>query len=159
MATEIYLQSATIPAGTPLAAPVVIDVSIPPMLTEQVEWHVPKGAAGLMGWRLTSGGAQVLPKNPGAFLVTAGESGSWIVENLHDSGKWEITGYNTGAFPHTVYLRFHASPVGKSPAWPKPAPVPLLTLTSAPDLTRLPAEAFTSRRRIVTPPYYQMPPP
>lgn len=159
MATEIYANSATIPAGTPIASPVTIDVSIPQMITELVEWHLPKGSAGLVGWRLTSGGAAVLPKNFGAWIITQAEKGSWPVEGLHDSGKWEITGYNLGTFPHTVYVRFHASPIGSKAPWPNPVPIPLLTLTSAPDLTRVPVEALPSRRRIVIPPYYQMPPP
>lgn len=158
MATELFQKTATIPAGTPIAAPVVIDISIPAMVTERIEWHIPKGAAGLMGWRLTSGGAQVLPKNLGAWVVTAGESGQWQIEGLHDSGKWEVTAYNLGTFPHTVYVRLHASPSRAALVWPNPMPLPLLTLTSAPDLTAVPPEAFTSHRRIVAPRYYEIPP-
>lgn len=157
MATELFQKTATIPAGTPIAAPIVIDISIPAMVTERVEWHVPKGAAGLMGWRLTSGGAQVLPKNLGAWVVTAGESGQWQIEGLHDSGKWEVTAYNTGAFSHTVYVRLHASPAVATYRWPRPAPLPLDTLTSAPDLTKVPPAAFTSRRIMRAAPFYQGP--
>lgn len=157
MATEIYANAATIPAGTPAGAPVTIDVSIPQMRTEVIEWHLPKGAAGLVGWRLTSGGAAVLPKNLGAWIITQGEKGIWTVEGLHDSGKWEITGYNLGAFPHTVYVRFHASPIAPSTRWPSPAPLPLYSLTSAADLTAAPARAFASRRRIVAQQTYQAP--
>lgn len=157
MATQIYANSATIPAGTPIAAPVTIDVSFPQMRTEVIEWHLPKGSAGLVGWRLTSGGAAVLPANLGSWIVTNAEKGTWALEELHTSGKWEITGYNLGTFPHTIYVRFHASPAGKGGTWPEPAPLPLYSLTSAADLTAVPARAFTSRRRIVPNPYYQAP--
>lgn len=157
MATQIYAQSATIPAGTPIGAPVTIDVSIPQMRTEVIEWHLPKGAAGLVGWRLTSGGAAVLPANFGSWIITQAEKGTWQVEGLHDSGKWEITGYNLGAFPHTVYVRFHASPIHKPAAWPQPGPLPLDALTSAIDLTRVPPEAFKSRRPMRINPDYQAP--
>jgi len=157
MATQIYAQAATIPAGTPINAPVTIDVSIPQMRTEVIEWHLPKGAAGLVGWRLTSGGAAVLPANFGSWIVTQAEKGTWTVEGLHDSGKWEITGYNLGAFPHTVYVRFHAAPIRPAASWPTPGPLPLETLTSAADLTRAPPDAFTSRRRMGPSPYYQAP--
>lgn len=117
MATEIRAFTVTIPAGTPQAAPVSVDVSFEPLITEAIEWHQPRGAQGLMGWRLTSGGAQVLPKNQGAFIITDGQSGTWALEELHDSGKWEVTGYNTGAFAHSVNVRFHVRPHtgGKAP--------------------------------------------
>lgn len=157
MATQIYANAAQIPAGTLISAPVTVDVSIPQMRTELIEWHMPKGAAGLVGWRLTSGGAAVLPANFGSWIVTEAEKGSWTVEGLHDSGKWEITGYNLGTFPHSVYVRFHASPIGPASRWPDHAPLPLYSLTSAADLTKAPPNAFTSRRRMVPQTIYQAP--
>lgn len=157
MTTSIYTGTATIPAGTPQAAPVTIDISIPQLRTEVLEWHIPKGAAGLMGFRFTSGGAAVLPKQLGAWIVTENEKGSWAVEGLHDSGKWEITGYNTGAFPHTVYVRFHTAPITKQMPWPGVQFIPLIQLTSAKDLTTVPADAFTSRHKLVLPSIYQAP--
>lgn len=157
MATLIYTGTAVIPAGTPQSAPVTIDVSIPQLRTEAVEWHIPKGPAGLMGFRLTSGGVAVLPKALGSWIVTEAEKGSWQVEGLHDSGKWEITGYNTGTFPHTVYVRFHASPITRLAGWPGVQLAPLMTLTSAADLTAVPADAFTSAHKMTVPPLYQAP--
>lgn len=111
MAIELRSYVATIPAGTPLAAPVTIDVSFPQAVTDKVEWHVPRGASGLMGWRLTSGGGQVIPKNQGAWVIADNETGVWELAQLHDSGAWQVTGYNTGAFPHSVHVRFHTRPV------------------------------------------------
>lgn len=157
MATTVYARSAVIPAGTPIAAPVTIDVSIPQMVTETIEWRQPKGAAGLMGWRLTSGGAAVIPADINTWIITEGETGNFTLQGLHDSGKWEVTGYNLGTFAHGVYVRFHATPIGPAPGWPKPAPLPLQSLTSAADLTAAPAEAFTSRRRMVRSRIYQAP--
>lgn len=111
MATEVRSFDITIPAGTPVATPVTVDVSFPSMVTEVVEWHVPKGPSGLMGWRLTSGGGQVIPKNLNSWIVADGQGGNWTLEDLHTSGAWQVTGYNTGSFPHIVRIRFHTSPV------------------------------------------------
>jgi hypothetical protein len=111
VATELRAYTATIPAGTPQAAPVSVDLSFAPMVTDRIEWHQPRGANGLMGWRLTSGGAQVIPKNPGSFIITDGQTGTWELAALHDSGKWELTGYNLGTFPHVVNVRFHVRPI------------------------------------------------
>lgn len=112
MATEIRAFDVVIPAGTPVAAPVVIDVSFPPMITEAIQWRVPRGPNGLMGWRLTSGSGQVVPKNLGQWIITDNEGGNWPLEHLHDSGSWQVTAYNTGTHPHTVRVRFHVSPIG-----------------------------------------------
>lgn len=112
MATEIRAYDVVIPAGTPSTAPVVIDVSFPPMVTEQIGWRVPRGPNGLMGWRLTSGSGQVVPKNLGQWIITDNEGGNWLLDQLHDSGSWQVTAYNTGTNPHTIRLRFHVSPIG-----------------------------------------------
>lgn len=157
MATQIYARAATIPAGTLIAAPVTIDISIPQMVTELIEWHLPKGAAGLVGWRLTSGGAAVLPADFNSWIITEAEKSSWTVQGLHDSGKWEVTGYNLGTFPHSVYVRLHASPIGPASRYPPNAVLPLYSLTSAADLTRAPARAFASKRRMVPQTTYQAP--
>ena len=111
MATELRAYRVIVPAGTLQAAPVQVDVSFSPMVTDRIEWHQPRGAAGLVGWRLTSGGAAVLPKNQGAYIITEGQSGTWELTELHDSGKWEVTAYNLGTFPHAVDMRFHVRPI------------------------------------------------
>lgn len=112
MATEVRIFDPVVPAGTLANAPVAIDVSFPPMITEVITWRVPRGPNGLMGWRLTSGTGQVVPKNLNAWIITDNESGSFQLDQLHDSGSWQLTAYNTGANPHVVHLRFHVSPIG-----------------------------------------------
>lgn len=153
MATELRAYSVQVPAGTPLLAPVTIDVSFAPMITDSVEWHQPRGAQGLMGWRLTSGGAAVIPKNQGAYIITDGQSGAWQLEELHDSGKWEVTAYNTGVNPHVVNIRFHVRPItaqapaGYPLAWLTGTPradaiAEIGTLASAPELVSVPRAAL-----------------
>lgn len=105
-ALEVRYFAAVIPAGTPLAVPVTVDVSFPPRTVTQVTWRVPPGPSGLMGWRLSMGGVQVLPTNAGAWVVTDDERDTWPVTGLPDSGAWQVTGYNTDIYDHTVYLTF-----------------------------------------------------
>lgn len=153
MATEVFSHDVSIPAGTTQAAPAVIDVSFNPMITDSIEWSVPKGPSGLMGFRLTSGGAQVIPKNLGAWVVADGQSGTWQLEDMHDSGAWQVTAYNTGAFPHTIRVRFHVRPIGQRAtsnlpfAWLQggkltAAMVEIGTLASAPESVRVPSSAL-----------------
>lgn len=95
-----------IPAGTPIATPVTVDCSFPPRTVERIDWTVPPGARGNMGWYLASGGVAVLPSQSPQFVVTDNERSSWSVDELMDSGAWQLIGYNLGAYDHTVYLTF-----------------------------------------------------
>lgn len=59
-----------------------------------------------MGWALTSAGTPVIPIQAGAYIVTDNQAATWNLEGYLDSGNWQLTGYNTGLYPHTVYLTF-----------------------------------------------------
>lgn len=133
MATQLLQAVAVIPAGTLKAAPVTVDVSFPPQVVERITWRVPKGAQGLMGWQLTSSGAQVIPTTQGAFIVAAGESGTWILAGLHNTGDWHVTGYNTGAYPHSVTLDFWVRPISAGPP-PGARYAAIAALASAPEV-------------------------
>lgn len=106
MAQEIRTAQATIPAGTPLAAPVTVNIAFPDRIVRSVRWRVPSGPSGLMGWALTSDGAPVIPVVAGTFIVADGESDDWPLDGYPTAGNWQVTGYNTGVYPHTVYLTF-----------------------------------------------------
>lgn len=106
MAQEIRAAQATIPAGTPLSAPVTVGVGFPDRIVRSVRWRVPRGAGGLMGWQLTSDGVPVIPVVPGTWIVADDESDDWALDGYPTAGNWQVTGYNTGVYPHTVYLTF-----------------------------------------------------
>lgn len=105
-AAEIRSFAVTIPAGTPLAAPATTSLFFPPRIVTAVRWRVPPGPSGLMGWRLTmSGGVAVIPTG-GGWVIADNESATWPLTGQPDSGAWELTGYNTDIYDHTVYLDF-----------------------------------------------------
>lgn len=133
MALEIQHFTVTIPAGTPITAPVTTAITLPVRIVRQVDWRVPAGPLGLMGWRLTMGKVKVLPQGDD-WVIANGESGSWHVDDLPDSGAWQVTGYNTGTHPHSVYVVMHCD----LPNRPRqlPAPLPALGFMPAPDLSR-----------------------
>jgi hypothetical protein len=106
MAAEVREFAAVIPAGTPIGAPAVVDIAFPQRIVRSVGWRVPPGPNGHMGWRLSMGGAQVIPTNLGAWVVASDQADDWPLDGLPDSGAWQVTGYNSGAFDHTVYLTF-----------------------------------------------------
>lgn len=117
MATEVRQFAVTVPAGTAQATPYTKDVSFPTRIVERIDWRVPPGPRGVMGFRLASGGNPVLPTNDGAYIVADDDRATWLLSGLIESGAWQVQGYNTGAYAHTVYLTFHLSlPGAKSVA-------------------------------------------
>jgi hypothetical protein len=120
VAQEIREFAVTIPAMTPKSAPLVTPIIFPNRIVVAVSYHVPPGPSGLMGWALTSAGTPVIPIQPNTFLVTNDRSDTWDLEGYLDSGNWAVTGYNTGIYPHTVYLTFQLDLPGADVTPPSP---------------------------------------
>lgn len=106
MAQEYREFAVTIPAGTALATPVTTKITFPARQVLAISWRVPPGPSGKMGWALTSAGAPVIPIQPATYIVTDDQADTWELDGFLDSGNWAVTGYNTGVYPHTVYLTF-----------------------------------------------------
>lgn len=106
MADEAWEFAVTIPAGTPKATPLVTPTVFPQRRVDEIRWLVPPGPSGLAGWRITMGGVQVIPANPGAWIVRDGHYAGHQLDRLPTSGGWDVTGYNTGKYPHTLYVTF-----------------------------------------------------
>lgn len=113
-----------IPAGTAKATPAVFDMSMAPGIVDSIEIHVPPGPNGVMGFSLAAAGQAILPTNPGQWIIASDDSFVWNLTNQIQSGAWQMLGYNTGIYDHTVYIRFLTSLIGDA------APVVL----SAPNL-------------------------
>ena len=107
MAVDLQHFTATIPAGTPLNAPVTVPVTMPVRVVTRIDWKVPPGPMGKFGWQIAMGGTKVYPVGGDNYVVTDGKDGTWPVANAPDSGQWQVIGYNTGAFSHSVQLTFH----------------------------------------------------
>lgn len=133
-AHEVWDFAVQVPAGTPIAAPVTVATPFPARRVREIHWRVPHGSLGVMGWRITSAKAQVIPRQQGGWMVHDGQSGTWALEDLPDSGAWEVTAYNTGANPHTVYVVYLAEVIRPVP----PVPVILAPelLSEVPDLSQ-----------------------
>lgn len=106
MAREIRSFQAVIPAGTAQTSPIRISVAMPVRKVDTLEIVVPPGPSGMMGFAITMGGVNIIPVQPGTYMVTDDERIVWDLTNLPTSGAWQVSGYNTGNFDHTVYLRW-----------------------------------------------------
>lgn len=104
-----------IPAGTPKTAPVTVLTAMPPRRMVAIAWTIPPGASGFTGFRITMGGIQVVPANLGAWIIRDGIDSSASLARLPDSGAWDVTGYNTGTHPHTVYITYYVDVIRPAP--------------------------------------------
>ena len=129
MAREVWSFAVSIPIGTTAAAPAITNLTMPPRLVEAIDWRVPPGPGGMMGFALAAAGVPIIPANPGGWIITDNEADSWQVQGQLESGAWQLAGYNTGLFPHTVYLRFHVNLVSDVAGASVPPPITSELLT------------------------------
>lgn len=118
MAVTIYEFQCLIPFGTAKATPAAIPMAFPVYQVDRVEIKVPHGNNGTMGFWIGSQGQQIIPYTTGTFVITDDEEISWDLTDYPTSGSWELVGYNTGSFNHTVYVRFLVTPVDDGSAAP-----------------------------------------
>lgn len=106
MAYKIASFSFTIPAGTPPTAPAILSTPVGNFELTGVEFIVPPGANGNVGFRLATGGQQVIPDNAGAWVIASGEKIPWSLSGQLTTGAWQVVGYNTGQNDHTIQIRY-----------------------------------------------------
>jgi hypothetical protein len=116
MADDVRFFTVTCPAGTQKTAAQFSDLAIPPRVVRQVEWRVPNGAMGTMGFLLAMNRVPVLPVTSFTWVVANDEHGVWYPSNYPDSGSWQCVMYNLGVNPHSVYLTFHMDLPESKPA-------------------------------------------
>jgi hypothetical protein len=105
MPPRVYDIAFTVPPGTPANAPVSV-----PWVTEDntivdIELEVPPGHNGLTGIRVVKGSVQLIPWSAGTFIIANDYSRTFPVGAYIPTSDLTLQGYNTGAYPHTFYLR------------------------------------------------------
>lgn len=123
MGSLIKHFAASILPGTAQASPVTVALAMPGRTVVGVRIRVPPGPRGLMGFRLTASGGPVIPEDPGQFLVADAEVFDWDLVDVPQGAAWQLQGYNTGAFAHTVYLDFRVLPLAGERGGPTLAPL------------------------------------
>jgi len=110
MAAEVRTFAVTIPAGTAIAAPQVTALRMPARIVRAIRVRVPPGPAGEVGWAVGAAGVRVLPWGAGEWIIANDEAIEWPLDGQITSGAWQLQAYNTGAYPHTLYLTFQLDP-------------------------------------------------
>ena len=116
MAAEEHWEfQVTIPAGTLITAPLVVATKIPFRRVTAIRWTVPPGPSGLAGWRVLMSGVQLVPNQPGTWIVRDNHTHAAEYDNLPETDAWSVAGYNTGTFAHTLYVTYYAQVVRQAP--------------------------------------------
>jgi hypothetical protein len=106
MADRIEWFTVTIPANTPIATPITIPLVFPQGEVMEIDVKVPPGPAGNLGFFLTAGGSQYIPRTRGNYITPDSDYFQWAIANAINSGSWGITAYNTDVWPHTLEIGF-----------------------------------------------------
>lgn len=126
MAWQVFDFAVILPTGTsPTNLSTPQPMSMTGLIVRSIHMRVPPGPRGEVGFYIGASGNQVFPLTPGSFIITDNEIIDWTIENTIDTGAWQLVGYNTGSYPHTIYVRFLGDPVTSIPA-----PTVLVTLPS-----------------------------
>ena len=111
MAERVLQHITTIPGGTPQSAPVTDDLGFTDWDVEHITLRVPPGPAGNLGFYLANNGQPWVPRALREWLILDDMKVEIDPTGYPTGTGWQITGYNTGAYDHTVIALFHVNPV------------------------------------------------
>lgn len=106
MAQDIQTFNVTVSAGVAIASPAITTIELGVRRVIEIRVEVPPGPRGEVGFWLGSGGVQIVPKNPGTFIITDNQHLELPIDDFFDSGSWTVAMYNTGHYPHTYQYTF-----------------------------------------------------
>lgn len=127
-ATTVYEFQPLTPHGTAKSTPLYQALTFPNYEVVQIQWVVPPGPQGNLGWQLMISKQVVIPQN-GGWIITDNEKNEWDINELPSTGDWGFNAYNTGAYDHTVYLRFLIAPLSAIVTEAAPVPAQLIIPT------------------------------
>jgi len=136
MPPRVYNIAFTVPAGTPQNAPFSVPWTTEDNTIQDIELEIPPGHNGLTGIRVLKGGTQLLPFSAATFIVANDYNRVFPVGVYLPTTDVTIQGYNTGAYPHTFYLRMTVTDYDHAGSGSAPAPgaaLPAESVQAAPD--------------------------
>lgn len=106
MANRVEPFDVTLPAGTPPGNPVTVACVFNPGVVGRIEVDVPPGPAGLAGFVVGYANSNILSQRPGAWIIADDVHLAYDVENMPTGSGWQVIGYNTDIYDHTLRVRF-----------------------------------------------------
>lgn len=118
MADRIEPFVVTIPAGTSIAGAQTFPMLFPDGIVTHITITVPPGPSGFVGFQLRHKGGPVIPYVGNTFIIADDRVIEWPVSNMPTATGWELFGYNTDVYDHTLYLEFQVDEIPVSTTKP-----------------------------------------
>lgn len=114
--TRVYPLTVSVPAGTPIAAPVTV-----PWITEDadiadIEILIPSGPNGTTGIRIMKGDVQLLPWGASSWIIGNDYNRTFPIGGYLPTTDLKVQAYNIGQNNHNFYLRMTVKTHGQSNA-------------------------------------------
>ncbi len=126
---RLYYLPVTVPAGTPIAAPVSVSLPLEDATLSKLTVTVPDGHNGQTGIRVLQSNQQVIPWDNDSYLVANDRTISVEFGSQIGASGIVIKAYNIGIYDHTFYVEVTISdtqattvPMNASPS-AAPSPV------------------------------------
>lgn len=131
MAYRVLPFVVTVPANTLITAPQTMPLALDNWELESVDFEVPPGPAGLVGFQLLNNGVAWLPYGGVDWVVWDNRTQNFPLTDQPNGSGWAVKAYNAGAYQHQVTLRFHVNPVDNPATAAQPPTINIVT-TPAP---------------------------
>jgi hypothetical protein len=105
MPRRVEAPSLLVPAATSPNAPVQVLLYAQRAIITQIEFMLPPGPSGLVGFSLWHSSAQIIPKTAGQWIVANNETIRWNIDDMSPWPDWHLKAYNADVYPHTIYVR------------------------------------------------------
>lgn len=112
MSDRLEWFDVTVPAGTLIAAPFSQSLAFRQGIVTEIDIKILDGPCGTLGFYITAGGSQYVPRTPGSFVIPNDDYLVWPVQNAISSGAWGIVAYNLDSFVHLIQVAFHVNETG-----------------------------------------------
>lgn len=111
MTGRLYVSQLTVPAATPIAAPVSQKVPLDDINLDKVTVVIPSGHALLTGVAIFWSGVQIAPYITGTWLSGDDETIDFAYDDEITASGLQVVAYNTDAFPHSFLFRWFLSTI------------------------------------------------
>lgn len=118
MADRLEWFSVTVMAGTTKASPHNTKLIFPQGEVTEIDVKVPPGPAGNVGFFISAGGTQYVPRTRNSFIIPDDDYFTWPLINAINSGSWSITAFNTDIYDHLIQVGFQVNELVFGPSIP-----------------------------------------
>lgn len=102
----------TVPPATPIASPVTVPMVFLQGEVVEIDVKILDGPCGTVGFFITAGGSQYVPRTQGNYIVPNDDYFTWPMQNAINSGSWGLTAYNLDSWPHLIQVAFQVNEIG-----------------------------------------------